>query len=166
MPTGIYSIILAIYSIVFLGLFPSITLILVSCLTLRNRRQFHRRMQAMRNNTNQTMQQRERDLSVLVIFEVVFYLICTALFPLIQMEMIINQYAIGNTSFEHFQIEIFTFQISVSLLCVYSAGPFYVYLFATKSFRRDFVKLITEIFQKTSRIRPMITNTVQQNTRV
>lgn len=157
-PTGIYGIILAVYSIVVVGLLPSIALIVFSSLTLRNRRQFLRRTRTTRNDTNHKMQRRERDLSILVIFEVVFYILCAALYPLIQLEMVISQYAIGNETYEQLQIEFSIFQISILLLYIYSASTFYIYLLAAKSFRQDFVKLIKQIFRMTTTIEPFNTS--------
>jgi hypothetical protein len=152
--SGVYSIIYSVYLIIFVGLIPTIISAIFGYLTYRNMRQIQIRVQPVVQNTmnaNISIQRRDRDLLIIVIAEVVTYVITTALFPLIQLEMMISQYAIPRKSFQYLQIEIFILNIAHFLLSVNSAAPFYVYLVSSKSFRRDFKQLIINSYRKLRR---------------
>ena len=156
--SGIYSIIYSVYAIIFVGLIPSIILGIFGYLTYRNMRQMHNRVQPIVQNTinaNNSIQRRDRDLLIIVIAEVVIYVITTALFPLILLEMMISQYVIPNKSFQYLQIEIFILNIAYFLLFINSAAPFYTYLISSKSFRRDFKQLIINSYWKLRRQTPV-----------
>jgi hypothetical protein len=151
---GVYATIFSIFSTIFIGLIPSITLSVFGYLSYRHVRQMHNRIQPIvhdRNDANNSIRRRDRDLLVLVISEVVVYVMTTALYPLILLEMMISQYIIPNKSFQYFQTEIFILNIAVLLLFINSAAPFYTYLISSKSFRRDFQQLIINIYQKLRR---------------
>jgi len=148
---GIYATIFTFYSILFIGLIPSITLIVFGYLTYHNMRQLRNRIQPMAQdmtNMNKSIQRRDRDLLIIVISEVFVYVITTSLFPLIQLEMLITQYTMPNKTFQYLQAEIFTLNISLLLLFIFSAAPFYTYLISSKSFRRDFKQLIINTYWK------------------
>jgi hypothetical protein len=152
--SGVYSIIYSIYTIIFVGLIPSITSTIFGYLTYRNMKQIHNRIQPVvqnRVNTNTSIQRRDRDLLIIVIAEVVTYVITTALFPLILLEILISEYVMPNKSVQYLQIEIFIFNIALFLLFVNCAAPFYTYLISSKSFRRDFKQLIINIYGKLRR---------------
>jgi hypothetical protein len=114
-------------------------------------RQMQKRIQPVVQNTiivNNNIQRRDRDLLIIVIAEVVTYVVTTALFPLIQLEMMITQYVMPNKSFQYLQIEFSILNIAYFLLTVNSAVSFYVYLISSKSFRRDFKQLIMNNYWK------------------
>jgi hypothetical protein len=151
---GVYSVFFSIYETISVGLIPSITLSVFGYLSYRHLIQIHHRIQPAvqdRNNANYSIRRRDRDLLVLVISEVVVYVITTALYPLILLEMMISQYILPNKSFQYLQTEIFTFNISLLLLFINSAAPFYTYFIASKSFRRDFQQLIINSYEKLRR---------------
>jgi len=157
--TGIYAIFFSVYSIMFVDLIPLITLIVLGYLTYRNMRQLRNRIQPMAQdmtNTNNSVQRRDRDLLIIVISEVFVYVITTSLLPLIQLEMLITQYAMPNKSFQYLQAETFTYNISLLLLFIFSAAPFYTYLISSKSFRRDFKQLIINTYWKLTRQTPVV----------
>jgi len=157
-PTGVYSIIYSVYTIIFVGLIPSITSAIFGYLTYRNMRQMQIRVQPVAHNTingNISIQRRDRDLLIIVIAEVFVYIVTTALFPLIQLELMISQYVIPEKSFQYLQIEILILNSAVFLLLINSAAPFYTYLIASKSFRRDFRQLIIQIYWKLRRQTPV-----------
>ena len=116
---GIYSTIYTVYTIIFVGLIPTIILGIFGYLTYRNMRQMHNRVQPIVQNTinaNISIQRRDRDLLIIVISEVFVYVVTTALFPLILLEMMISQYVIPNKSFQYSQIEIFIFNIAYFII--------------------------------------------------
>jgi len=152
--SGVYSIIYSVYSLIFVGLIPTITSAIFGYLTYRNMRQMLNRVQPVVQNTinaNIIIQRRDRDLLIIVISEIFVYVVTTALYPLIQLETIISQNVLTNKSFQYSQIEIFILSISGFLLFINSAAPFYTYLISSKSFRRDFKQLITNIYGKLRR---------------
>jgi hypothetical protein len=107
-------------------------------------------------NVNNNIHRRDRDLLIIVIAEVIVYVVTTALFPLIQSEMLVTQYVLPNKSFQYVQIEIFILNIAVFLLAVNSAAPFYTYLISSKSFRRDFKQLIINSYWKLTGQTPVV----------
>jgi hypothetical protein len=152
---GIYSIIYSLYAIIFVGLIPSIMSATFGYLTYRSMRQIKRRVQPVAQNRiegNNYIQRQDRNLLIIVIAEVFVYVITTALFPLIQLEMMISQYAIPEKSFQYLQIEIFILNIALFLLSVNTAAAFYTYLIVSKSFRQDFKQLIINSYRKLRRL--------------
>jgi hypothetical protein len=155
---GVYSTIYSVYSIMFVALIPTITSAIFGYLSYRNMRQAYNRVQPVVQNTinaNYNIHRRDQDLLVIVIAEVVTYVVTTALFPLIQLEMMISEYVMPNKSFQYLQIEIFILNIAYFLLSINSAVPFYVYLISSKSFRRDFKQLIINSYRKLRRQQPV-----------
>jgi hypothetical protein len=156
--SGVYSIIYTVYTILFVALIPSITSAIFGYLTYRNMRQIQNRVQPVMQNTtnaNISIQRRDRDLLIIVIAEIFVYVITTALFPLILLEMMISGYAIPKKSLQYLQIEIFIVNIAVFLLFLNSAAPFYTYFISSKSFRRDFKKLIMNSYWKLTKQTPV-----------
>ncbi len=163
--SGVYSIIYSVYSLIFVGLIPTITSAIFGYLTYRNMRQMLNRVQPVVQNTINTniiIQRRDRDLLIIVISEIFVYVVTTALYPLIQLETIISQNVLTNKSFQYSQIEIFILTISGFLLFINSAAPFYTYLISSKSFRRDFKQLIINIYGKLTREIPDQTMNIAQ----
>jgi hypothetical protein len=155
---GVYSIVFSIDTAISVGFLPSITLSVFGYLSYRHLRQVRRRIRPIahdRNEAKNLIRRRDRDLLVLVISEVIVYVITTALFPLILLEMMISQYTLPNKSFQYFQTEIFTLNIAFLLLFINSAAPFYTYFISSKSFRRDFRELIVNSYQKLRRQTPV-----------
>jgi hypothetical protein len=149
--TGIAAAIYSVNSIIFIGFMPTILSAIFGYLAYRNMKQMKNRIQPVAQNTiNATVsiQPREQDLLIIVIAEIFVYVITTALFPLIQLEMMISGYAMPNKSFQYFQIEIFVLNIAYALLSINSAAPFYTYLISSKSFRRNFKQIIIKIYCK------------------
>jgi hypothetical protein len=135
-------------------------------------RQRHVRIQPVVRNTNISIQQRDHNLLLIVMSEVFFYVVTTTLYPLVLLEMMISRYIIPNKSVPYLQIESFISSIAYLLLFINSAVPFYIYLIASKSFRRDFKQLIINIYRKLTRqtavqiVSRIHEITIQQETRV
>jgi hypothetical protein len=151
---GIYLTIYYAYMILVVGIIPPVLMGIFGYLTYRNMRQMHVRVQPIVRNridTNHSIRRLDRDLLIIVISEVLVYVITTTLFPLILLEMLISQYVISNKSAQHLQIEIFIVNIALVLLTLNDSIPFYIYLISSKSFRRDFKQLITNVCRKLRR---------------
>jgi hypothetical protein len=150
-PFGIYSTIYTIYTIILIGLIPPIILSIFGYLTYHHMKQLRVRVQPIENGTingNIPIRRRDRELLIIVLSEVFVYIVTTSLYPLIILELMISQYVIPNKSFQYLEIEFFIINIAVLLLCVNSAAPFYIYLMSSKSFQRDFKRLIINVYRK------------------
>jgi hypothetical protein len=97
---------------------------------------------------NFVIQRRDPDLLIIIIFDISVYFITSALFPLVQVEIMISQYVIPNKSSQYLQVEIFTLNISLFILFIHSVAPFYTSLTSSKSFRQDFKQLIMNSYEK------------------
>jgi hypothetical protein len=162
--SDVYTTIYSVYSLIFVGLIPPIVSAIFGYLSYRNMKQMRIRIQpVVRNTTNANIfiQRRDRDLLIIVIAEVVTYVVTTALFSLIELEMMISQYAIPNKSFQYLQIEYSILNIAYFLLTVNSTVPFYTYLISSKSFRRDTKQLIIDIYRKLTRQVPVEVATIR-----
>ena len=141
-----YSIFLTLYSLIVINLIPTIMFILFTYLTLQNMKQVGRRA---RINTKNFLQQRERDLLILIISEIIFQITTTILYPIIQFEMLITQYIFEVKPYNYIQLETVLFQISLLLLYMNSAAPFFIYLLSAKSFRQGFIQLFITLYNRT-----------------
>jgi hypothetical protein len=158
--SGVYSVIYTVFTIIFVGLIPSITLAIFGYLTYHNMRQMQNRVQPVVQNiinANISTQRRDRDLLIIVIAEVLVCVVTTTLFPLIQLEMLISEYTMPNKSFRYLEIEIFIVNIASFLLFINCAVPFYTYLISSKPFRREFKQLIIKSYWKLRRQTPVET---------
>jgi hypothetical protein len=148
---SIYSIISSVYTIIFVGLIPPILLGIFGYLTYRHMRQIHVRIQPIVNNNiidaQTSIRQRDRELLIMIMSEVVVYVVTTTLYRLILLEMTISRYIIIKESIQHSQIDGFIFNVAFLLLFVNNAAPFYIYLISSKLFRRDFQQLIINCYQ-------------------
>jgi hypothetical protein len=157
---GVYSIIYSVFTIIVVGLIPSITLVIFGYLAYHNMRKMQNRIQPVGRNTidgNISIQRRDRDLLIIILAEILVYVVTTSPFPLIELAMLIGQYVMPNTSFQYFEIEIFIINLAVFSLFVSSAAPFYTYLISSKSFRREFKQLIMKSYWKLRRQTPVET---------
>ena len=167
--SGIYS---TIFVFLFVSLFPIITAAIFGYLTYRNMTQMQLRVHPTAQNTTHFLQRRDRDLLIIVTAEIVTYIVTTTLYPFILLETIISQNVVSNKSVLYSQIEGFTLSIAYLLLFSNSAAPFFTYFITSTSFRRDFKKLIINIYHKITRQTPVenvstITRAfTQQETRV
>ena len=164
----IYITLYTIYIILFVGVIPSVILCVFGCLTYRNMRSLHRRIQPGEqngNNASNSLQRRDRNLLVIVIAEVIVYIITTSLFPAILLETTISQYLTPNKSLQYSLAESFVRYLAILLLNIFSAAPFYIYIISSKSFRRDFKHLIMNRCLRLTR-QPSDQTTLRVGTRV
>lgn len=149
--SGIYS---TIFAFLFVSFFPTIITAIFGYLTYRNMRQIQCRVHPAARNPNNFFQRRDRDLLAIVTAEIITYVVTTILYPIILFETIISQNVVSNKSALYSQIEGFILAIGYLLLFSNSAAPFYTYLIASKSFRRDFRKLLLDMYHKITRQKP------------
>ena len=154
--SGIYS---TIFAFLFVSLFPILVSAIFGYLTYRNMRYMQNRVQPATHNTNNSLQRRDRDLLIIVTAEITTYVVTTTLYPVILLETILSQNVLSNKSVLYSQIESFILSIAYLLLFFNSAVPFYTYLIASKSFRRDSKKFIRNMYHKITRQTP-VENTV------
>ncbi|CAF0789581.1 unnamed protein product [Adineta steineri] len=148
---GVYGTIYSIFTIIVIGSTPPITMSICGYLTYRNMRHIRVRIQPAVNNTNEGnvhIRQRDRDLLIIVMYEICIYVLTASLYPIVLIETIISNNTISSKSAQHLQIENFLLFISFLLLSVNSAAACYIYLILSKSFRRDFKQLFIYIYRK------------------
>lgn len=153
-PSGIYSMINTAYLVIFVGLIPFILLVIFAYLTGRNIKQRSIRAQQTKQNglvQNRIPRQRDHNLLILVISEVVVYLITTFSYSIILLERMISTYIISNKSVQYTIIEAFITNALLLLLTINNVAPFYIYFVASKSFRRDFKQFIINVYRKVTR---------------
>ncbi|CAF1539885.1 unnamed protein product [Adineta steineri] len=152
--SGIYS---TIFALIFVCLFPSMTLTIFGSLAYYNLKKLQNRVHPLlqnTNNQNNTFQRRDRNLLIIVFSEVFTYIITSILYPVILLETTISQYVVLHKSAQYSQIESFLLTIGYLLLFSNSAIPFYSYYIGSKSFQRDVKKLIINIYQKITKQLP------------
>ncbi|CAF0791576.1 unnamed protein product [Adineta steineri] len=148
---GVYATIYSIFTIIVIGSAPPITMGICGYLTYRNMRRLRLRIQPAVNNTNEgnvNIRQRDRDLLIIVMYEICIYVLTASLYPIVLIETIISNNTISSKSAQHLQIENFLLFMSFLLLSVNSAAACYIYLILSKSFRRDFKQLFIYIYRK------------------
>lgn len=153
---GWYITFSALLSMFFVALIPTIFLCVFSYLMYRNMKQLRRRIQPINHGTIQSngryLQKRDRDLLILVLAEVIIYIITTTPYSIISIEMMITQFMFSIKSLPLIQIEVFILNVSLLLLFIFSAIPFYTYMVASASFRREFKHLILNICRQIQRL--------------
>jgi hypothetical protein len=155
---GTYSIIYIIYlihSIIFVSLVPLIIVAIFGYLTYSQMRQIRTCIQPLINNRineNTAIRERDRKLLILVMSESLVYVVTTPPYVLIVSEIMISGFILSlNKSVLYRQIENFLMAMSLLLLYINNTAPFYVYMISSKSFRRDFKRLIINGCRKLTR---------------
>ncbi|CAF3136025.1 unnamed protein product [Rotaria sp. Silwood2] len=117
---GIYSTIFTVYVIIFVGLIPPIILSLFGYLTYHNMRQRLLRIQSVVGNAIHANisihRRRDRELLIIVIYEIFIYVITATPYPFILLEMMISRYMISNKSVQYLQIESFILSICILII--------------------------------------------------
>lgn len=152
--SGVYFTIYTIYLILFVGLVPSTLVAILGYLAYRHVVKSRGTVQPTPSTTipvNANVRRRNRNLLTIVMSESVVYFITTIPYPLIYLELLITRYMLTSKSVEHVQIENFLINMTLLLLYVNNAIPFYVYMMAAKSFRKDVKQLFVDIYRKLKR---------------
>lgn len=151
MMVGFYVTFTAIYSLLFIGLIPSMILCMFGYLTFQNIRQLHNRIQPTpqdAHNINNAVKRRDRDLLVLVLAEVIAFIITTTPITLVFLESMITQFLFPSKSLALVQAEVFALNGALLIICGFSALPFYIYMIVSAPFRQDFKQLMVSIYRK------------------
>jgi hypothetical protein len=168
--TGFYYILYSVYSLLSYWFIPCLGMTVFGYMAYSNLKRLHARVQPVGHSVGNNrgngrphiiVHRRDRDLFVLVLSEVVFYIIMMLLYPGITLEVSITNYLAISKSLERIQIENFLMTISLFFLSITNAMPFYVYIFASKAFRNDFKKLLSTHWRK---VKGRTTTIVDQNT--
>lgn len=114
-------------------------------------KQLRNRVQPFHSNEGH-LQKRDRDLLILVIAEIIIYIITTTPFSIVNIEVMITQFIFPVKSLPLIQIEVFALNIAILLLFVFSGIPFYTYITASTSFRRELKQLIRNSYHKVQKL--------------
>jgi hypothetical protein len=153
---GPYFIYYSVYNIVFAWLIPSATMIAFGYMAYSNIKRLHTRVRPIGadrgiNHANVTLHRRDRDLFIMVLTEVIGFFILALLYPCITAEVSITNYTTTNKTPDRLKIEGFIAFISQVLLCGTNAMPFYIYFAASKAFRNDCKKFLSEGWRRVER---------------
>jgi hypothetical protein len=146
---GVYYFVYQIYFLIFASLIPAASITVSGSLLYRNLKQLHTRVQPVGNITDRTrvnisVQRRDRELFIMILAEVAVYVMTSFMNPLITFEIALTTYMNTSKSTERLQIENFLSALSIILIYLNSAVPFYTYLAVSRAFRKDFKKLVAK----------------------
>lgn len=143
-PSGVYALGWGIYQFIIVGIFPPLLMTIFSILTTKNLRVIRARMQAGVSATTVQLQPRDISMMRMVSAEIVVYILSTIWNPISQLYATISNGFVTDKSISRKQIEAFTLYLTMSFLVyVNFCATFYIYLAASRSFRREFKRLIT-----------------------
>jgi hypothetical protein len=170
-----YYIVYTVYFLIGTSLIPPGMMAIFGKLAYRNMRQLHARVQPIGNTANPnrsdtTIHRRDRDLLVMLLAEVIFYIVTAGLYPCILLETSITNLMTVSKSLERTQIESFVTSIGAFLGYTNSAAPFYLYLIASNTFRRDVKQLVNNSWRRITKqpivtVNQQLTATMNQQTR-
>lgn len=145
---GLYYIIYYVYLTLFVGLIPLILLSIFGYLTYYNMRQLHLRIQPFENNRQLAIQRRDRDLLIMVLFEVAVYIFTMLLYPFILLEIAVTTYMGIVKSTDRIRIENFIQTIASLLVFINIGSRFYIYFIISKPFRHDFQRFFKVLWNR------------------
>ncbi|UJR13065.1 hypothetical protein I4U23_000090 [Adineta vaga] len=151
---GLFGQIFAIYLLILNSLLPLLMMIVFGILLIKNLRELRVRIQPLtnhNNNNNNTSRLNIRDASLmrLVLSEVLVYVFCTFMWPILQIYVQATASMSSSKSAERKQIESFlTFIIQSVLLYLIYNSMFYVHIITSKAFRNEIKQLILVYIRK------------------
>jgi hypothetical protein len=158
----LYAWIYTIYYVLFAGILPPLLIVIFSLLLIRNLKRIRNEIRSIHGNI---LRKRDRDLIKMVLIEVMVYVISTIPFSIFLIyKMITNDYI---KSQERKQIESFLHYITQSFLMYFNTVlPFYIYIFASTSFRRALKQIILKFYRCITRKKhkKMLSTEQQQET--
>ena len=160
---GTYYIVYTVYFSTVTSLVPPAMMAIFGTMAYRNIKQLHQRVQpianiAIREPGNITIHQRDRDLLAMLLAEVTVYIVSAILYPCILLETSVTNLMNVQKSLEHMRIETFITFFTAFLGYTNSAAPFYVYLIASRAFRRDVKQLVKKIWRRLTKQPGVIVN--------
>lgn len=165
--SGAYVLIYGLYSTLAAGTVPPALMAIFSLLTIRHRRELRTRL-----NGADGSRKRDHSLVVMLSSEVIVYVVTTSLYPAITLYRAITTNQTKST--ETLRIEAFVAFIGGTfLIYLNAASVFYVYLIASKNFRKEcrlvLIKIIGKLTGQTNQVNPRTTylnDTVRFTTRI
>ncbi|UJR17099.1 hypothetical protein I4U23_003996 [Adineta vaga] len=146
--TGIYRLIYAIYQIVIVSIVPPLLMGIFSILTIHSLHQRHSAAQLR-------IKQRDQHMIRMVIAEVLINIITSIPYSASLFYGAFT-YTLTNKSAERIEIESFITYITQLLVYSLSVIPFYLFIFTSKPFRKDFIGLLMNFWNKFIRRRAQI----------
>jgi hypothetical protein len=150
---GVYNLIYFVYTLIVVSFIPPLLMVVFGVRSYRNLRRLHARVQPLNNvvagnNGGPIVNRRDRELLSMVIVESAVYVSTNLLFPLISLEIGTTNYIGLQKSPLYRQIEFFLLNIGSVLIYFNNAVPFYTYLVASNTFRKDVKELFTELWHR------------------
>ncbi|CAF1174350.1 unnamed protein product [Adineta steineri] len=150
---GIYNIIYFIYTIIVVSFIPPLLMVIFGVRGYLSMKRMHARVQPLdnvvaSNNGDTVANRRDRDLLRMVLVESAVYVATNAFFPFINLEIGITNYMGLQKSPLYRQIEVFLSNLGSVLVYFNNAVPFYTYLAASKTFRKDVKELFTKFWHR------------------
>ncbi|UJR12439.1 hypothetical protein I4U23_016615 [Adineta vaga] len=144
---GLFGQIFISYLTIFGAILPLLLVTILGILLMNNLHKLHTRIDAI--NSSHRLNKRETSLMRLVLAEVIVYIMCTFMFPIMQIYYQITTSTSMNKSNEQKQIESFLNFISQSLLSYLNYNTtFYIYIITSKSFRNEIKQIVVKCIQK------------------
>jgi hypothetical protein len=105
-------------------------------------------MRSVARNTNGfIVRRKDRELSIMILTEVFIYFLTMILYLSISLEILLTLSMTENKTIQRSQIENFIMILSVFLIYMNHAAPFYIYILVSKRFRRDFENFLRKFCQ-------------------
>lgn len=150
---GLYSLIYFIYTLTVASFLPALLMMVFGLLAYRSMKRLRARVRPLGtltagNNGDTIVNRRERELLNMVLVESAVYVSTNFLFPMINLEMGTTNYIGLQKSPLYRQIEYFLFNLGSVLIYFNNAVPFYTYLVASKTFRKDTKELFTRFWHR------------------
>lgn len=150
---GVYNLIYFIYTLIVVSFIPPLLMVVFGVLAYRRMKHLHARVQplggvAAGNNGGAIVNRRDRELLYMVLVESAVYVSTNVLFPLINLEIGVTNYIGLQKSPLYRQIEFFLLNIGSVFIYFNNAFPFYTYLVASTTFRKDSKKLFTKLWRR------------------
>ncbi|CAF1238577.1 unnamed protein product [Didymodactylos carnosus] len=142
---GFYTLFFSIYAVIFAAILPPLFMILFTLLILNNLKQTRKRIQPATTRTTGTnylhIKQRDYQLIRMLWLQVIIYICSTLLYPPVTLyEAITDNVEKSNTIVA---IEAFITELATgTLVYINVTFPFYIYLFISKTFRKEFKQII------------------------
>ena len=150
---GVYTLIYFVYTLIVASFIPLLLMMVFGLLAYRSMKRLHARIRpignlAAGNNDDTIVNRRDRDLLNMVLAESAVYVSTNFLFPMINLEIATTNHIGLQKSPLYQQIENFLFSLGSVLIYFNNAVPFYTYLAASKTFRKDTKVLFGKLWHR------------------
>ncbi len=133
----IYNLIFGIYTLIFAGIIPPVSMSIFSLITIRNLHSTRIRIHTIGHQKNRPMRQQDFHLIRMLTAQVVVYVLTTTFYPLNTIYGAITRSV--NKTIDRQIIEAFVYFLTGTfLLFINPTVPFYIYISTSKAFRSEF----------------------------